>query len=435
MENEKLRILRMLENRQISATEAAELLKAIDGGGKASPPGLHSSSHTSHPSPSHTTNQSSYPSTPASETKYTDYTPNTGRTKGGSSFNLDELGRKFDNFAKDMAPKVQRFTEVVADKISTAADRVSEAFSDGREHTYTDRRTMHPDAMPSMGPQSTARPATPYAKPAAPSGGVQQINTELLVERGAMNELDLSALGGDIRLKGYNGDKITARISYKSMSPRAAIELVRLGGRYFLKYDPDDFSSVSIDAYIPERVFNLIKLDGTNSGVDLSSISSGQIRISNMNGTTSLSSLTADSIVAESSGGAFKLSNIVCESGKFENLNGPVEASEIDVRELKLSNYNNQLQLMVSKFDRYTDYIWSVETGNARLGINLPTLSTVGYHIKAHAAMSEIRLGLTGLQFLVNEPSLVEARSVNFDRFPKRVKIAVETSNAPLTIN
>ena len=425
MENEKLRILRMLENRQISATEAAELLKAVDVGQKAPTPSA----------PSYTTAQTSHQAPPVSDTKYSDYAPNTGQPSGGSSFSMDELGRKIENFAKDMAPKVQRFTEVVADKITIAADRVSEALASDRGHEPPDGRPMHPDAMPGMGTQSTVRPSSPHVKPPAASCGVQQINVELLVEKSSLNELDLTGLGGEIRLKGYNGDKITARISYKAMSPKAAIELVRLGGRYFLKYDMDNFSSVSIDAYVPERAFGTIKVDGTNCGVDISSMSCGQIRVSNMNGATSLTALSAESITAESSGGAFKLANIVCDSGKFENLNGPLEASEIDVRELKLSNYNAPLSLLVSKFDRYTDYLWNVETGNAKLGINLPNLHTVGYHIKAHAAMSEIRLGLTGLQFLVNEPSLVEARSVNFDRFAKRVNIAVETSNAPLTIN
>jgi hypothetical protein len=49
--------------------------------------------------------------------------------------------------------------------------------------------------------------------------------------------------------------------------------------------------------------------------------------------------------------------------------------------------------------------------------------------------MGQIRLGLTGLQFLINDPTLAEARTTTFDSCAKRVKMTVETSNAPLVIN
>ena len=420
MENEKLRILKMLENKQISATEAAELLKAVSGGGGTPPTPVQQTGTTF---TSHQTSASrSSPS--GHDTRYTSYTPNTGKLAGGSSFGIEDLGRKFESFAKDMAPKVQRFTEVVADKISGAADKVSDAFS-----------IDHSDTVPTMPIQpGSSRPSAPASKPSSP-GSVQQINTELFVEKGGMNELDLSGLAGEIRIKGYNGDKITARISYKSSRHGSPIELVRLGGKYFLKYEADDFSSVSIDAYVPEKAFNVVKIEGINCKVDVSSLSSGQVRISNMNGSVSLIGITANNIFAESTGGRFDAANIVSDSAKLENLNGVLEASELDIAELKLSNYNAQLSLMISKFERYSSYMWGIETGNAKLSINLPTLHDVGYHIKAHAAMSEIKLGLTGLQFLVHEPSLVEARSINFDRCAKTVKMAVETSNAPLVIN
>ena len=421
MENEKLRILRMLENRQISATEAAELLKAVDGGPSPGPAPQSGTSYASH----QTNTSHPPPPPPMHDTKYTGYAPNTGRPggKGGSSFDVEDLGRKFESFAKDMAPKVQRFTEVMADKIAVAADKVSEVFS------------VEKDSMPTVHPQAhTHRAPAPAPRPPA-SGGMQQINTELSVEKGGINELDLSGLGGEIRIKGYNGDKITARISYKTSRHGSPIELMRLGGKYFLKYEADDFSSVSIDAYVPDRAFSSIKIEGINCEVDISSLSSNQIRISNMNGATSLSGISAGSIFAESSGGRFKVASIISDSAKFENLNGPVEAVELDIAELKLANYNAQLSLMVSKFERHSNYIWNIETGNAKLGINLPTLHDTGYHIKAHAAMSEIRLGLTGLQFLINEASLVEARSVSYDHAAKKLKLAAETSNAPLTIN
>jgi len=320
-----------------------------------------------------------------------------------------------------MAPKAQKFMETIASKIDGAAERVSGAFSSGS-----------PGGSYSGQPHRPSAPSKSYT----PAGGVVEKNIEMAVDMGGYNELSLSGVNGEIRVKGYNGDKITARLVYRARNAGAAhIEMVKLGGKYFLKYEPDDFHLVTIDAFVPERAFSVVKIEGINSLVDCASLAANEMRIVNANGCTRLAGLAANNIVAESSGGNFMVSNITAEHATIENLNGPMDTDELDIANLKLSNYNSPLSMIMSRFARHSDYIWSVETGNAKLSINLPTLPDVGYHIKAHAAMSQIRLGLTGLQFLINEPSLVEARSVHFGSVAKRIKMAVETSNAPLVIN
>ena len=425
--SEKLKILKMLENNQITATEAAQLLQAVDGGGGAShmppPPAPFAP-----PPPAHTYTPppSSAPPPPPASGRYDGYTNNgrPGSSAPSSHTGIEDISRKFESFARDMAPKAQKFMETLADKIDGAANRVSGAFA-----------AEHHGAPVSHGHGQSHRPAPP-AKPYTPAGGVTEKNIEIPVETGGYNELSLSGLNGELRVKGYNGDKITARLVYRAKNAGASsIEMVKLGGKYFLKYEPDDFHQVTIDAFVPERAFSVIKVDGVNCQLDCASLAASEMRFANANGSTRLAGLSANNITAESSGGSFHISNISAESASIENLNGPMDTDELDIANLKLSNYNSPLSIIMSKFARHLNYIWSVETGNAKLSVNLPTMPDIGYHIKAHAAMSEIRLGLTGLQFLINEPSLVEARSVHFDSASKRIKMAVETSNAPLIIN
>ncbi|MDR0272931.1 MAG: DUF4097 domain-containing protein [Clostridiales bacterium] len=403
--NEKLRILKMIENGQISATEAANLLQAIDSGGSVSP--------TPPPPPP--------PPLPhSSEGRYDGYARNTRPEGSHSGVSFDDLGAKFESFAREAKPKVEKFAGGVAKTIAGAAERVSDAFTEATSSSHSHS-------------QASSRPASPARS--APAGRTVEKQIEMTVEPGGHNELNISCMNGDIRVKGYNGDKITARLSYRAKVANAYIELVKLGGKYFLKYEPDDFTVVSIDAYVPERAFGVIKIDGINGALDASSLSANDMRFSNANGITVISALSARNISADSSNGRFTVSNIFAESASIENMNGTMDADELDVAKLKLSNYNSSLSILMSKFAKHSDYIWSVETGNAKLNINLPTAPDLGYHIKAHAAMSEIRIGLTGLQYLINEPSLVEARSVSFDKVAKKVKLAVETSNAPLLIN
>ena len=427
MQNEKMMVLKMLESGKITTEEASRLLQSVDVGGPGAPsipstPPVPSTPYSVPPS-----QQSPIPPVPSSPppSSAAPYGNNQSRAvdshgRADTHSVLDDMGRRFESFAKDWEPKLKKATATVAEKIVGGVDRLSKSLSD---HSHTPQQHTY---------------GTPYShKPKPPStapGGLTEKNIEMLVEPG-YNELNLSGQNGDVRIKGYNSDKITARISYKAKRAGAHIELMKLGNKYYLKYEPDDFEIVMIDAYVPERAFSVIRLDGINAQLDCSTMAAAEIAVSNANGNTRLAGLAAGNLKADSSNGRFIISNIAADSAVLENVNGVMEADELDIAKLSLTNYNGPLSLLMSNFARHEEYLWNVETGNAKLNMNLPTLPDLGYHIKAHAAMSEIRLGLTGLQFLIHEPSLVEARSVHFDKAARRVKMAVETSNAPLVIN
>lgn len=402
MQNEKLKILKMLENGQISADEAARLLQSLDGA--ITPP---TPPHTPPPRP-HTGHG------------------NNGRppTDGASSsHSFDDFGRKIEDFARDMAPKVKKFAEVAVGAIAGVTEKVSDSLSGSHSPT--------PPHRPSSGGQHHApSPSSPR-----PPKGKTIINVEELVEAGSHNELNLSVLNGPISIKGYNGDKITACISYEAKHPGASVKLEKLGGKYFLNYDSNDFNSVSIDAYVPDSAFNVVKLDSVNGSINCSSITANDIHIDSVNGAVSLTRLSAKNITSDTSNGALILSNIVAEYSKIEHINGATDIVEPDIANFKVSNCNGSTSVVMSDFKQYSDYNWDVETSNSKLTMYMPTMPNLGYHVKAHTSMSEIRLGLTGLQFLINEPNFVEAKSISFDTAAKRVKLAAETSNAPLHIS
>jgi hypothetical protein len=409
MENEKIMILKMLESGKITSAEAAQLLQSVDEKdtpASAAPPPVPKSSQAPPPVPP----------------RGADY--DRSRSNNGPASSSADMGRKLEDmavdmgrkavaFAKDMEPKIQKFTESVASTIVGGADRLSRSISETAS-------------------QPTSHPGKPAA--AGPSGGKNEKNLEMLVSAG-YNELDISCINGELRLKGYNGDKITAKLSYKPRRSGAAIELKKLGGRYYLNYEQDDFEQVSIDAYVPERSFQVIKLENLNGLMDISSLAANEITLSNSNGNTKLAALGAEKLVTESSNGHFTLSNIAADTAEIENVNGLLEAEELDVAKLSLTNFNGPLSLWVSSFARYNQYDWAVETGNAKMTMNLPASPDLGYDIKARAAMGDIRLGLTGLQYTVNEPAMAEARSAHYDKAAKQIRLSVETSNAPLTIN
>ncbi|MCL2572463.1 MAG: DUF4097 domain-containing protein [Defluviitaleaceae bacterium] len=437
MQNEKMMILKMLESGKISTEEASRLLQSVDTGIPPAPTGAPTppsapATYTQTPSPApapytstsyaHNSQQAPRPSSPppSSSSAPAPHTPPPPSHHYGSQQGqhhsthsiLDDINHKFEEWG----PKVRKATATIAEKIAGGVDRLSKSLTE-------------------YSPPPSSGGYAPKPRPTSiPVGGLTEKNIEMLVEPG-FSELNLSGQNGDVRIKGYNSDKISARISYKAKRAGAHIDLMKLGNKYFLKYEPDDFEVVTIDAYVPERAFSVIRIDGVNANMDCSSLAAGEMAIINANGNLRIAGISAGNLKAESGNGRFIASNIVADSAVLENVNGVMETDELDVAKLKLNNYNGPLSLLMSNFTRHAEYLWNIETGNAKLNMNLPTLPDLGYHIKAHAAMSEIRLGLTGLQFLIHEQSLVEARSVHFDAASRKVKMTVETSNGPLMIN
>ncbi|MCL2398810.1 MAG: DUF4097 domain-containing protein [Defluviitaleaceae bacterium] len=404
MASEKMMILNMLQEGKITADEAAKLLSSVED------PNVGKSGPTVKPGPGR----------PDAKRVDSDPVSNSNRlggakpTSSGSSsgIDFDELGRKFAAFAKDLEPKFQKVTETVAEKTVTIADKLSKSLE-----TAT----------------TPAPPRMPSSMAASPAVGTER-HIELTVLDG-YNELNLAGLNGDVLIKGYNGDKISAKIHYKAIRHGGVIDLIKLGGKYYLSYEEDEFKSVSIDAYVPSHMFNVINISSLNGNMEISGLNCGQLQISNTNGQLTLSDLSAENIKSESGNGRMAVRGITAATAVIEHFNGSVDAGEIDAQKLSLTNFNGAISMSNSAFDHYDEYLWSLDTSNAKLTLNVPTLPNLGYHIRSHATLGNIRIGLTGLEFLINDPSQIEARTASFDSKSKKVRLALETSNAPLTVN
>lgn len=391
MSNEKIMILKMLEEGKITADEAERLLGTV---GKES---AHTGSGASTSYSRQNTNNSAGTG---------------GASTGGSAFTgfdefTNDLGRKFETFARDMEPKLQKFTEVVAEKTVNVADKISKSFAS----------------------ETVSRPV-----PTGSFGPGMEKNIEMIVQPG-YNELSLSTANGDMLIKGYNGDKITAKLFYKPRRAGAAIDMIKLGGKYYLNYNEDDFEKVSVDMFVPEAMFQVVNLSNINGRLDVSSIKTDHFVAANANGSTRVASLVCDSIKMDCSNGMLDISGIRGGNAQIENFNGSIEANDIDVSALKLIGGNGGINVSVAYLRTYSEYVWAVEASNGRLNMNLPTLPELGYHIKAHTTLGTVKIGLTNMNYISNSHSFTEARSIHFDSAAKKVKLSLETSNGPLVVN
>ena len=399
MPNEKLMILKMLEEGKISAKEAERLLEAAGREDSGAP------FHTSASARQQPASSGGYDSGVSGSYADAHNRQYEGRSGGGYDSFAADLSRKFDAFARDLEPKLQRFSETVVEKTAGIADRISKSLED------------------------SMRPA-----PAASHPNVLEKRFELFVTPG-YNELNIAGLNGDVLIHGYNGDKITASVYCKPRRLNAPLTLMRLGNKYFLNYDDDDFDKVSVNAYVPESMFSVITVNTINGILDVTTLSADNMTLNNSNGQTKLQSLSADFLKTECNNGKLNVQIIKAQNASVENYNGAIDVLDLDCANLKMTSVNGGIVVNMSQYSAFSGYMWDIESSNGKMTLNLPTYPDLGYHVKAHTSLGQIRVGLTNLNYLTNNPSLTEAKSINFESCSRKVKLALETSNAPLQIN
>jgi len=424
MANEKMMILKMLEDGKINAAEAARLLAAADS------PGVPASSANAGMSvhgqmPARPATSSAPAPSPSHHGTFDAPRPNApppAKTVGG---HMDDMGRKIGTFMKEMEPKVKKLASVAVEKTAGAADSISRSLKGGEKHS----------SVPSAGGQGFAGgPASARAtKTVGGASGIED-TIEIRVTEGHA-ELNLTGLNGQVQVKGYNGDKISAKIYTVAKRAGARAELATLGNKYYLAFDENDFERVCIDAFVPETMFDNVRVVTTNGDIRIATLTTEYIQTENLNGCTEIDGITSKHIQSESNNGNLRLLNTKADKASIENFNGAITVSKIDIASLKATTFNGTVDMQIAAFAAHDYYNWYVETSNGKLGLVLPSYSTLGYHIKASAALDNVKLGLIGMNYLQNDKSAVEARSIGYDSAAKKVDMTLVTSNAPLVVN
>lgn len=408
MSDEKMMILKMLDEGKIGAEEAAKLLAAINEETTKKPNTLNLEKENT----TYQTNDNNQNVAASNSVRFDEF----GRAIGNISKNM---AKKLGVFAKEMAPKIQNVTENLVEKTVEVTDKISKSVA-----------TAPPK------PVKPTRPTTP--QPASSSattvqrGRIKEKSCEISVN-GTLNEFYVTSKNGTIFIKGYNGDKITAKLNYISNTDN--IQLTQSGNRYYLDYDEAAFNCVSIEAFVPDKLFKRIQLKAQNSKLNLDSMSCSEIVTETDNLELNLKNISSNYIKVTTNKGNIELNNIASDSLDAITATGKISAEALDVQKLKMETDNSPINYKLFSLRNYTSYTWKISTSNAPMKVSIPISEEIGYTFKANTSLNSVSVGIAGLQYTYNENNYVDAKTSNFDRAFRKVKISMDTSNAPININ
>lgn len=260
MSDDKVQILKMLEENKITAEEAQRLLSA------------------------------SKPQTKASESNFS--------MKNLDGF-INSMGRKMGKLKDKAVPMINDVVEVVKEKSADCIEVISASLnSDTSEGGNT--------------------------KPS------HFKEVDLQVDKGA--DICFIAKKGNINLIGYNGNKVSGKVYFKSRNSSCDIDIVNEADKICTKFDDDNFDSIFIDVIIPFDFFNKIELY-------------------NIKGNIVVENLKCSDFKAENEGGKIAIKNVTSKIGSIEN-------------------NNSNLFIDYSDTDNDTKQDWNIEVNNGSAEIN-----------------------------------------------------------------
>ena len=436
---DKMKILEMLDAGKITPEQASELIKAIGAeitptpeirGGSQVPPQGNAGPSEAHTAQSGQRMHGSYGGDISHQNNNGPRNSQSGDARGFDEIASD-LRDKLGGLAKEWEPRLKVIAGAVAEKTVDFADKVTKEVTKAVDSRPSERSSS---SAGSQGGSTQSGMRTEPARSSTRPGQTFERSFELIVA-GTSSEFVLAGLNAPVTIKGYNGDKISAKITCKPKQLGADIALVSYGNKYILNYDAAAFLEVSVDAYVPEKLFSIINVSTTNALLHVSNIGTVSFNGASSEGSAIYANIDADRLDISASSGKLELSGVSGKVGRIDAVNSVISAVNLDIEDMKLESSNAPINLSITDYTNFNNYVWNIETSNGRIFANIPSTPALGYSIKAASALGSVKLGLTGMEYSLNSASNVEARSANYDTCTKRVNISFETSNDGIIIN
>lgn len=393
---EKLLILKMLEDKKISSEEAAKLLAALD------------------------------------ETPKQENTENNRRNQKSNGF-ADEAAKvrdrvndwkkefknnynqaDFDNMIDDFANKAEKIGKNVATTTFGIVDKVIDYVG-----SFVDTNSFN-----IFGNLQTV-----------------QKNFEVLPAEGAT--LEIYGVNGTVTIKKHLDPKVMIISRIKSSAPdgEGIVSFIDDPSAISIKANSAAINvSVSHEVFIPESKFKSIKIENSNGKIYIEDSLSEEITATTKNAHIELMGVNSDKISVNTKNGRVQMNYIIGNKVEINTSNAVIDVKHIKTQDVSAVTINGRITVEnAQNIDENTDLNMYLKTSNGGIKVNMNDLDGRMYKVKAHATNGTINLLIPEIVYHnVNRKgvtgSFVEAESKDFEIGLNKVIINAETMNGQIEI-
>ncbi|MDF2590601.1 MAG: hypothetical protein K0S75_67 [Clostridia bacterium] len=391
---EKMLILKMLQEGKITAEEAHKLLESID------------------------TNTSSFESDARKyekrfEEKMQGLHQKASKVaeKLGNSLNngAEKFGSNSEKFGDDFAKRMESFGNDIADSAVKFSDKLVNYLGNfidmGNDKYQYNKNYMYPLSD----------------------------NTELSIETSNFAVIVSPTTESDLMINLY----------INSSTPNLVLDeflrVDQVNNKFSFKTQFPSRTWGKIEVLVPKHLSSL-NIVTTNGKCELSDITADYFMPSTSNGRISLLNCQSKSVKASTSNGKIIVSGTSSEIADFTTSNGKIEIEDCKFDKLDAKTSNGAILLDGIYKVNSKEGNYNLRTSNGKITISLNNSDTCGYMIDATTSVGNISVDLPQLNYFIDKKSfsmqsVAQVKSSNFDSIEDKIFINTHTSNSSIVID
>lgn len=406
LSEERMMILKMLQEGRINSDEAAKLLEALDANQKQAPGSSSNSGNYEAPRQHHRPQANYYDEVAKFRERINEW-------KRDFSKNYNQ--KDFDKMVDDFSSKAEKVGKEVASATFGVVDKVVDFVG-----SFVD------------------------------TGAFNIFGSCILVEKtyeAAAVEgtnLELQATNGQITVKKHQEDRILikAKIRTPQVDSEDVLVFTNDNGAVSLKLaKPDTFNlSVSYEVYVPALKFNKLVLETKNSKIYVEDTLSEEFVSITKNGAIDLMGVNSGKVTIDTKNAKVAVNYLISRDININTKNSMIDMKNLKTEKLGAYTINGKVLLEnLQAYDNATEIELVLKTRNADIKANLNDTENKGYKVKARTSNGGINLLIPSLLYR-DAPNTsgfgkqIEAETENYSNTPQRVNINAETLNGYIEI-
>lgn len=395
---EKMMILKMLQEGKINSDEAARLLEALDGSAKqtASDAGQARQQQKAQPN----------------------YNDEIAKMR-------ERIKEWKDDFKKNYN---QKDFDKVVDEFSTKAEKIGKNVA-ATTFGLVDRMIDFVGSVVDTGSFNIFG-----------NMNVVEKNFEAAAQEGM--DLDLEAINGQIFIKKHQENKILIKTRIRSSlgNPEAALKYSDTGNAVSLKIDKTGNISVSLEVYMPAVKFNKLRLESLNGRIYVEDTLSNELESITKNASIDLMGVNSDKISVSTKNAKITLTYVTGKDVNINTNNSLIEIKNIKAGNLQAVTTNGRIYLEnVQNSDGVSEESMFLKTTNGDIKVNMNDMDSKAYKVKAQTTNGSVNLLIPEMIYhnagrQANRGNFVDAESSSYEASTQKVNITAETVNGYIEI-
>ena len=395
---EKMLILKMLQEGKISSEEAAKLLEALDGAQKQSADT--SAGRQQRPQANY------YDEITKVKERISEWKRDFSKNYNQKDFDrmVDDFSSKAEKVGKNVATATFGIVDKIADFVGSVVDTGSFGIFGGYAVV---EKTFEADAKEGMDLE------------------LEGANGQIVVKKHQEENIIIKA---KVRSPQNNADGL---LLFNNSENAVALKLAKTEGLPV---------SVSYEVFIPVVKFNKLRLETKNGKIVVEDTTAGEFECITKNAAIELMGVTAEKVTVDTKNARVDMNYVIGRDISLNTKNAMVDLKNLKVGKLGAYTVNGRITVEnVQNYENSPEATMELRTKNGGIKVNMNDTEDRAYRIKARTTNGGLNMLVPGLLYKnapgqSNSPKNVDAETEGFENAPQKVTIYAETCNGYIEV-